>query len=92
MEQLNKDHKYAQNMVKVGINDDGSDWPLAYNTGNSAEDLNDYSIVANHLHASDIPDELTDAKDTAELIVKLLNLYFRGMLFVGDPAQLNLFD
>ena len=64
-------------VVKVALGDTYlNDWPIA-SLGNSGEDNRDYHVVTNHLHADGIPVELSDAKDTAELICYLLNEYFR---------------
>ena len=92
MEQLNKGYHYRQDMFHVAVNDEmGEDWDIMFSTGCSNEDDNDYSIATNHLHCDEIPEEVIDAKGTAELVVKLLNYYLKGYLFVGDPDQVELF-
>lgn len=57
----------------------GDDWLLA-TLGNSSDDGKDYYVttdrLTDRLHGTDIPDELCDAKSTAELIVTLLNDHF----------------
>ena len=57
----------------------GEGWPMAFSTGNSGEDGKDYSIELIGHHADEIPNVLTDAKSTAELISGLLNCYFNGI-------------
>lgn len=92
MESLNKGHIYNQDMFHVATDKEvGADWPILWWSGNSCEDGHDYTIETNHLHGDEIPEAVMDAKDTAELIAKLLNLYMRGFLFVGNPNQVEMF-
>ena len=91
MKNLNQEDHYKRDLFHVAINDEiGDDWFILWTSGNSSEDQNDYAIATRHLHAGEIPNEVTDSRDTAELIVKLLNLYYRGFLFQGDPNQKEL--
>ena len=90
MNNLKSDYHYHCDLFKVTTKDKfGEDWPIAFSAGES-QDGNEYLITTDHVRASDIPDTVMDAKETAELIVTLLNLYHRGFLFVEDPNQLNL--
>jgi hypothetical protein len=94
MRQLNKGYKYKGNMVLVEAGKDiGKNWTQLWFAGNSSIDDEDQnlSIATNHLHGDEVPEELLDAKTTAELMAKLLNFYFKGFLFVGNPDQLELF-
>jgi hypothetical protein len=88
---------YYQDVLQVSTKDKPKDgWIIAgIECGNSAEDGKDYAgIVTHSLHGDEVPDELQDAKDTAELIVELVNLYYSGRLRqvpFKDPKQEYLF-
>ncbi len=67
-----------RNVVKaVALTKDnaGDDWPIA-DCGNEGGAGN-WWIVTDHLHADEVPPELTDAKSAAELITRLLNEWWR---------------
>lgn len=57
----------------------GTGWPMCFTTGNSTEDGKDYSIELLGHHGDEIPQVLSDARPTAELISGLLNCYFNGI-------------
>lgn len=63
-----------------------NDWPIAYQTGNSQEDGEDWGIVTDNVRASlflglDFP---IDAKDDAEFLAYLVNAYRTGHLVPAD--------
>lgn len=93
MENLNSGHRYSRDLFTVETGDKiGSGWPMgSITTGNSVEDGSDYSVEVTGCHGDEIPSRVIDAKDTAELMAQLLNFYFRGYLFVGNPDQIEMF-
>jgi hypothetical protein len=93
MKKLNTGHIYKRNLFKVETGDNiGSGWPMGgISTGNSGEDNQNYSVEVTGCHGDEIPSRVIDAKDTAELMAKLLNYYFLGYLFVGNPRQIEMF-
>jgi hypothetical protein len=57
---------------------DGSNWCLCF--GTSLVDDKKYSITTNNINASNLHNLVVDAKDDADLVCKLLNLYFNGKI------------
>lgn len=94
MNKLNSGHIYGRDLFTVETGDKiGDGWPMAgLSTGCSGEDSKDYTVEITGCHGDEIPSRVVDAKDTAGLIAQLLNFYFRGYLFVGNPNQLELFN
>ena len=63
-----------------GINEKAADgWMLAFVTGNSWIDGEDWIVDTNSLHADQIPDICTDAKTFAQFVAGLLNCYFNNV-------------
>ena len=91
MKRLCPDYIYREDLFHVRKDDEiGEDWFILWHSGNDSFDGRDYAISTNHRKADEIPEEVMGAADTAELMVKLLNLYFRGALYIGDPDQIEL--
>jgi hypothetical protein len=87
---------YYQDVVQISTESKPKDgWDMAFvECGNSIGDGKDYEILTHSLHGDEVPEELQDAKTTAELIVDLLNLYYSGRLRqvpFKDPNQEYLF-
>lgn len=60
-----------------GINSKAADgWMLAFVSGNSNEDGEDWIVDTNSLHASDVPEYCSDAKSFSQLVAGLLNCYY----------------
>lgn len=93
MKKLNTGRKYGRNLFKVETGDRiGTGWPMGgISTGSSVEDSQTYFVELTGCHADEMPSRVIDAKDTAELMAKLLNYYFLGLLHVGDPRQVEMF-
>ena len=60
----------------------GNDWPVAWQTGNSGDDGQDWCIQTDRVRASELADLdfPSDAKADAEAIVAIVNAYRLGML------------
>ena len=60
----------------------GENWPIAWNTGNSGDDGQDWCIQTDLVRASEMIDlEFpADAKSDAEAIVAIVNAYREGRL------------
>ena len=60
----------------------GDHWPLAWSTGNSGDDGQDWCIQTDHVRASELIDcEFpSDAKTDAQAIVAIVNAYRTGRL------------
>ena len=56
----------------------GDDWCMLF--GRSCIDNKEYTIVTDHINASELHNYLGDAKDDAELVCTLLNAYFNGQI------------
>lgn len=93
MKKLNDGHIYSRNLFTVETDKNiGDGWPMGgISTGSSVEDSQTYFVELTGCHADEMPSRVIDAKDTAELMAKLLNYYFKGYLFVGDPRQVEMF-
>lgn len=91
MKNLRPKYIYKQDLFHIRKNEEiGEDWFILWNSGNDSVDNNDYAISTDHLKSDEIPEEVQLAGETAELMVKLLNLYFKGLLYIGDPDQLEI--
>ena len=78
----------------LAVNDTpNSNWIIA-STGNSQFDGEDWHIVTDRVHASEMIDAEfpTDAKDDAEIIVALINAYRTGRLILAPMPLLEPID
>lgn len=67
-----------------GINEKEADgWMLAFVTGNSGIDNEDWIVDTNSLHADQVPDACADAQTFAKLVAGLLNIYYNNKTTEG---------
>lgn len=60
----------------------GDNWPIAWTTGNSSDDGNDWHICTDNVRASEMAEVEfpSDAKHDAHAIVAIVNAYREGRL------------